>query len=773
MRTAVLLVLLLPAFAGCSRPTTGAFSDQHARAHLEMLAGTIGSRPVGTAANARARAYVIDQLRIFGYDVRVQEVDARRAEIGRTARVSNIIATLPGERREALGLVSHYDSRADTPGAGDDAFGVAVSLEAARVIASITPRRWTTMILVTDAEEEGLMGAAALMNDPQVRDALAAYINLESTGSSGPAMLFQTGPGNDWLVRSWARHAPRPRGGSFAIEIYNRLPNDTDFSVLRRHDIPGLNIALVGNSHVYHTSRDTPARVDLRAVRETGENVVAIAAALQGTDITARSSREGTYFDLGGTVALSYGPLASWILSGVALIAGLLAWLRVTRFLIREEGVGSWLLGLIWALLGTAMAVAAMVGATALLRIGREVYHPWYAHPDRLLLLLASVGGAIGWMMARAGRWIPARAKGLRHPAVAWTSALPLWIALALLTTWTAPAASYLWTVPLLAAGLVLLVVPLASLPVTRAASVIVLGVAATFWLRDTVELFRFLTAVLGRMPFVTPVFAHAALVALAGLMILPPMFAAFTSTRALLRPALMTAVLLGLVAIAAIRAWVAPAYTEEHPLRASVRVVQEQGAATSLWQLGALEPGVALAPEAPMGWTPVAVGASLPWGRLPQPFVFSTTSAPLPPAPVTLPTFIVEPLSTGGTRVRIAAVPGQPGLTVSFLLPQALAPDRSNLPGIVRGGRWSATFIALPPEGIAWEASFAAASEEGLRALRVAVTAEGIPGGSGPQRLPAWVSGDRSAWTAYTSWIVDPAIRTPTPEASANERRE
>jgi hypothetical protein len=773
MRTAVLLALLLPALAGCSRPTTGAFSDQHARAHLEMLAGTIGSRPVGTAANARARAYIIDQLRIFGYEVRVQEVDARRADIGRTARVSNIIATLPGERREAFALVSHYDSRADTPGAGDDAFGVAVSLEAARVIASLSPRRWTTMILVTDAEEEGLMGAAALMSDPQVRDVLSAYINLEATGASGPAMLFETGPGNDWLVRSWARRAPRPRGGSFAIEIYNRLPNDTDFSIFRRHDIPGLNIALVGNSHVYHTSRDTPDRVDVRALRDTGDNVVAITAALQDADITSRTGREATYFDIAGTVALSYGPLASWILSGIALVAGLLGWLRVTRFLIREEGAGSWFLGVAWALLGTAMAVAAMIAATSLLRVAREVYHPWYAYPDRLLLLLASVGGAIGWMMARAGRWIPSRAKGLRHPAVAWTSALPLWIALALLTTWTAPAASYLWTLPLLTAGLVLLLVPLASVPAARAASVIILAVAAILWLRDTVELFRFLTAVLGRMPFVTPVFAHAALVSLAGVMILPPMFAAFASTRPLLRPTLMTGLLLAAVAISAGRAWVAPAYTEEHPLRASVRVVQEQGAATSLWQIGALEPGVALAPDAPMGWTPLAAGAPLPWGRLPQPFVFTTTSGPLPPAPVTVPTFQVEPLPAGGSRVRIAAVPAEPGLTISFVLPQALAPERSNLPGLVRAGRWSATFIAPPAEGIAWEASFATASAEQLTALRIAVTADGIPGGTGPQRLPPWVSGDRSAWTAYATWIVDPAVRPPRSEATANEHRE
>jgi acetylornithine deacetylase/succinyl-diaminopimelate desuccinylase-like protein len=175
------LLISFTALQGCSR-SAGLFSDQNARAHVEMLAGTIGSRPAGTPENARARAYIIDQLKLYGYAVRVQETDARRSDFGLTARVANIIAVLPGTRGEAIGLLSHYDSTPDTPGAADDAFGVAVSLEAARVIAA-KPRTWTTMVLVTDAEEVGLMGAAALVNDREVADRLQVYLNVEASGS--------------------------------------------------------------------------------------------------------------------------------------------------------------------------------------------------------------------------------------------------------------------------------------------------------------------------------------------------------------------------------------------------------------------------------------------------------------------------------------------------------------------------------------------------------------------------------------------------------------
>ena len=163
----VRLSLLLASIAGCglcrgcSRPP-GLFSEPNARAHIGMLAGTIGSRPIGTPANASARAYIVDQLRLFGFDVRVQEADARRASVGLTARVSNIIAVRPGRRSEAIALVSHYDSVPAGPGAADDALGVGVSLEAARVLAARTDRNWTLMVLVTDGEEAGLMGAAAL-----------------------------------------------------------------------------------------------------------------------------------------------------------------------------------------------------------------------------------------------------------------------------------------------------------------------------------------------------------------------------------------------------------------------------------------------------------------------------------------------------------------------------------------------------------------------------------------------------------------------------------
>ncbi|HEU5317045.1 MAG TPA: M28 family peptidase [Chloroflexota bacterium] len=754
---ALALLSLIVIASACSRPR-GLFLEQNARSHVEMLAGTIGSRPVGTPANARARAYIIDQLKLYGFEVRVQETDARRPEFGVTARVSNIIAMLPGERPEAVGVISHYDSARETPGAADDGFGVAVSLEAARSFASRERRKWSLFVLVTDAEESGLMGAAGLMTDREVTDRLRAYINLEAVGSSTPVVLFETGPGNRWLTSVWARHAPYPRGGSYALEVYRRLPNDTDFSILKRRDIPGLNFASAGDSYPYHTARDTVDRLSPRALRETGENVVSILGALQDVDVTQRSKEDGHYFDVAGITAVSYGPGAAWILAAAALALGVIAFVRITAAVIRAAGVLRWILTLLWALLALVLAPLAMVGITWALRASREFYHPWYAHPDRLFALLAVVGFAVAWAVTRLGAWLPPRAHVPRHPATAWSLALPLWIGVASLVLWTAPAAAHLWTVPLLAAGLGLSLVPAHSGAGVRLVSLAVLVVVAMLWLRDAWDLARFAVAVLGRMPFVTPAYIYAAFLTAAGIMLVPPFIGAFAPPGRLLQPSLMTAVCLVALAVAGGLAYAAPAYTHEQPLRRYVRAIQDGGALQATWEVASTEPGLDLDVGAPGGWSPTdaAPPASVPIPRFPQSFVFRTKGPSLGAAPAQFSAF-TQTAVAGGIEVAATVIPSEPGVVVTFVAPPELTPSRSNLPGILRAGRWRATYVAPTPEGVVWRAGFSTTDASVFQQVRVLVNAGGFPGGDGWQRLAPWLPQDRTVWNSMSIWILPP----------------
>lgn len=762
LRHAIPIILALASVSSCSRQAPR-FSLENARAHVQVLAGTIGSRPIGTPANARARQYIVDQLRLFGFDVRIQEMDARRADIGYSARVANIIAVKAGPDRNAIGLVSHYDSVPEAPGAADDGLGVAVSLEAARVLAAREGRRHTLFVLVTDGEESGLMGVAGLVTDRDVMDRLNAYVNVEATGSGGNAVLFEAGPGNGWLLQPWARSAPHPRGASFAIEIYKRLPNDTDFSILKRRDVPGLNFAAVGDSYAYHTPRDTADRLSDDTLRLTGENVVQTATAMDALDLRTRSTTEQTYFDIGRTVALSWGPVTAWFMAALSLVCGLLAWFKALGASVRLVGVGRLILDAVWALTGAAAVTGAMVGGTWILRHARTVYHPWYAHPDRLFVMLLALGLLTGWLVVRVGALLPARAHAARHPILIWSLTLPLWVVLAGVTAALAPSAGYLWTLPLLTAGLALLAVPAGSAAAVRAVSVAVLAVAGTLWLNDTVDLLRFMVALFGRLPLITPPWVFAALIVACGTMVVPPFVAAVAATKPLVRPSLVTAALLVLLSVSIGFAYAAPAYTFAQPQRRAARVFVEPDAATATYEVTSQEPGLDLDAGAPPGWyrTVDAPNTSTLFPRSQMPYVFRTTAAAPGPPPAAVTAFAIKPLAAG-TELTMTIVPREPGLTAVFVLPEGVQPARSNLPGLVVRGRWRAVYAGVPPDGTTWQASFKAGLEPKLPLTRAVILSSRFPGGSGWQSLPPWLPQQNVVWKMDVAWIVAPPAVLP-----------
>jgi hypothetical protein len=611
------------------------------------------------------------------------------------------------------------------------------------------------------------MGAAALTTDRDVMDHLQTYVNVEATGNDGGAMLFQTGPSNGWLLKPWARRAPHPRGASYAIEIYRRLPNDTDFSILARHDVPGLNFAVTGDSYAYHTARDTPERVTDRALLATGETVVETVAARDAMDVRTRdTATNGTFFDIGRTVAVSWGPVVSWVIAVAALVCGLLAWFAALGASVRLLGLWRWILDVVWTIAGTALVAAAMAGGTWALRESRAVYHPWYAHPGRMFLLLLALGTIAGWAVIRAGALLPARAHGTRHPIFVWSVTLPLWIVLAGVMAAKAPSAGYLWTLPLLTAGVGLLAVRSDNAPAVRAISVVVLAVAGTLWLRDTHELLRFVVALMGRLPIITPFWVYSAIMLAAGAMVAPPFIATIAAARPLARPSIETALLLTAVAITAGVAYAAPAYTYNQPQRRFAHVFVEPDAATATYEVASQEPGLDLDAGAPGGWyraTDTAQG-SVPWPRFAQPFVFRTTAPSPGPAPAQVTAFTLTPVA-GGTELTMTIVPQAPGLSVVFLAPDGLTPSRSNLPGLAARGRWRARYIAVPADGVTWRASFKSGSEAALPNAAAIVVSSRFPGGSGWQSLPAWLPQENAVWDAQLMWVLrPPATIAPVP---------
>ena len=86
------------------------------------------------------------------------------------------------------------------PGAADAGSGVAAILESARAFRSGPAPRNDVILLFTDGEELGLLGARAFVEQhPWAKDVRVA-VNFEARGTSGPAQMFETGPDNGAVV---------------------------------------------------------------------------------------------------------------------------------------------------------------------------------------------------------------------------------------------------------------------------------------------------------------------------------------------------------------------------------------------------------------------------------------------------------------------------------------------------------------------------------------------------------------------------------------------
>jgi peptidase M28-like protein len=104
--------------------------------HVAVLAGEIGERNTShPQALHRAQAYLTQELTEAGYTVVTDPYLVGGEE------VTNLEATLPGPgKAEGYFVVgAHYDSALGTPGANDNASGVAVVLELARLLRSARP----------------------------------------------------------------------------------------------------------------------------------------------------------------------------------------------------------------------------------------------------------------------------------------------------------------------------------------------------------------------------------------------------------------------------------------------------------------------------------------------------------------------------------------------------------------------------------------------------------------------------------------------------------
>ncbi|MDT8386852.1 MAG: M20/M25/M40 family metallo-hydrolase [Thiogranum sp.] len=164
---------------------------QRLRGHVENLAALGPRSSEYPAALQHTLAYIRMKLDDYRVDVR-EEALAATAE----SSMVNLIVVFPGDHADktVLEFGAHYDTVATTPGADDNASGVAALLEIARVLSDL-PNRRTIRLCFFAEEENGREGSIQHVRNLTLRnEKLAGAVILEMVGYTNSTPGSQGSP---------------------------------------------------------------------------------------------------------------------------------------------------------------------------------------------------------------------------------------------------------------------------------------------------------------------------------------------------------------------------------------------------------------------------------------------------------------------------------------------------------------------------------------------------------------------------------------------------
>lgn len=709
---------------------TPGFSAERALRDVEAIARQ--PHPMGSQANQAVRDYLVGELQKLGLDTEVQraEVLSRLSDGTVAATVENIVAVRKGKAPlgKALGLMSHYDSVVHAPGAADDASGVATILEALRATAQDPPAANDLVVVFTDGEESGMLGAQAFTDRHPLATRLGLVLNFEARGTAGPVLLFEAGPRGGALVQQLATAAPAPITDSLFELLYQAMPNDTDLSVTAGAGLPGMNFAFIEGSRHYHNTGDRPENLSIASLRHAGSYAVPLLRRFGNLPLPVQQpGDELGYFNLTGGTLVRY-PL--WLGSAL-LAAACAAFLGLVLGEARVRWSNVLDLGA-----GAAFALLVAVSTFVLVNVAHRPVTTWLGEAAvrgvlaPLILgyacvavalyvaLAAWVERGIGWKggaLATAGAAALPLAVGARLPVGVVAAAvigalllcvrrprslqslrlgaLGLWLAASALLAWSAPGALHVTLVPCL---LLLFAAWLArrspGAAGWRAVAPLAVPLAACVWW--LAYYFGVLQQALGAQVPGAPLALLALLLVAAG-----SLLGAHASAKPALEPALYLLAGAGLVVAVTLVDGVDPARKRTNQLI----YARDVDAGTSYW----------LSPAKPAdAWTSRLLGEA-PQERTVASFFpgrpGSYQAAVAPGGSVAAPDLQVSSDVTGPAdrRVSLRLVPGSAGSEVNLFLENpksVLAAALNGVPVALQNGRrgwWRWTYYAMPAQGV------------------------------------------------------------------------
>lgn len=475
------------------------FSAERAMRHLNAIA--LAPRPIGSAANAATRDYLVAQIAALGLQPEVQATHVLRSEPGfpeaHIIAVENVVVRVPGAEPggKALLVSGHYDSVATSVGASDCGMCTAVTLETLRAVVAAAdagqPLRNDVIFLFTDAEENGVVGATGFMRDHPWATDVGLSIVFEGLGSDGAPLLYVSRRGSGDLtaaaldaLRQGTRY---PLASSFLHDFMWNVAGNTGSDLdAFAEGAPGFSFIYLSLETVaaYHNQADNIATLDPRSVQGMGDLALTLTHAFgdrplaglpDAPDRVMFPLAPGVIVDYSGGLALLVAIVAAALLAA-ALVLGLRRGRLTGRGLLAACALG------LPVMLTAILVVTGIWWLVRLLTPGLHTFTVggWWGNGFYLTASLAlALAVALAWRGVLRFRAADLLAGGL------------LWFALlALVTALVLPGISYLFVWPLLVVALGWLVLALrpgerwAALPVAAGALVaLVLAAPVAYWL--------------------------------------------------------------------------------------------------------------------------------------------------------------------------------------------------------------------------------------------------------------------------------------------------
>ena len=270
-----------PAAEAQSAPTI-AFDSKRAFEHLRKQV-SFGPRPSGTPAIVETRRYIVEQLKASGIESR-EQMFIGMTPLGEVS-MTNVIATIPGKRRERIVLASHFDTKLFREikfvGANDGASSTAALLELGRVLKQ-RQNEFTIELLFLDGEEARLewrgndntYGSRHYVEAAQKDKSLGtvkAFVLLDMIGDRD-LTVRRDANSTPWLVDIvWAAAAKLGHSGTFSNEL---TTIEDDHLPFLRAGVPAVDIIDLDNP-TWHTAQDTLEFVSARSLQTVGDVVLA------------------------------------------------------------------------------------------------------------------------------------------------------------------------------------------------------------------------------------------------------------------------------------------------------------------------------------------------------------------------------------------------------------------------------------------------------------------------------------------------------------------